>query len=91
MVKDIILFAVLRGGGLRHYYQPWVKDLTKLLDTTYNDIEAEKDIERKQLLTIIAYEVGSLEVIPLILRQGGDIPKSWRKIVEAYSKLLKKR
>ena len=90
MVKDIILFAILRGGQLRHYYQPWLKGLIKLLNVTLENIEAEKDKECRKLLTIIAYEVGRLEVIPLILRQGGNIPNSWRKIEELYLNLKRR-
>lgn len=94
MVTDILLFATLRVG-LRHYYQPWVSGLVEISDSTYKTIQDEKDLEYRKMLICIAYEVGSAELIPLILRQEGKIPSSWQKIKNLYEKhfpkLLNKR
>jgi len=95
MVQDIFLFATLRFGGLRHYYQPNVASIVDLLDRTYQMILDELNPIRQEMIIEFAYEVGKAEAIPLILRQKGKIPNSWRKIVSLYKKhfpkLLKKR
>jgi len=95
MVKDIFLFATLRAGGLRPYYHPWNENLIELLDSTYQNIQNATDQEYRKFLIAFAYEIGSAEIIPLLLFQGGDIPDSWRSIEILYKKyfpkLLKKR
>ena len=50
MVEDIFLFVILRGGGLRHYYQPQVSALIELLDNTYQNIQKEQNLERRKWL-----------------------------------------
>ena len=87
MVKDIFLFATLRIGGLRHYYQPWNDGLIELLDNTLKAIQTERNLEYQKFLIFFTYEIGRHEIIPLILRQGGKIPNSWETIKKLYKKL----
>lgn len=91
MVKDIFLFATLRLGGLRHYYQPNSKNLIELLDNTCETIQDRHRLEDRKLLIAFAYEIGNQEIIPLILRQKGSIPDSWRFIQKLYKKHFPKK
>ena len=91
MVEDIFLFVILRGGGLRHYYQPQVSALIELLDNTYQNIQKEQNLERRKWLIRFTYEIGNAEVIPLMLRQGGKIPNSWQSIAKLYKKYFSQK
>lgn len=87
MVTDILLFAVLRQGRLRHYYQPNAEQITAILDNTLADIENTTDPERRALLIQLAYQIGVEEAIPLLLSSGGEVPVSWRAIERLRSQL----